>query len=115
MNINVKYNIGDKIRYFEKDSVPIFKICPCCGGRTYIMGLDSMVYKCPNCEGDGQIYTGETKIEKQEKIGIIKAIHINYDSDSDYYKKRGPEIYYTVSSISSNSYNIEQNDIFEIV
>lgn len=104
MIIDVKYNIGDNIRYIEKISYPVWKLCPCCNGKKYIIGADEEKYRCPKCEGNGQVHEEDTSIEK-EKTGTIKTIHIHYNSDS-YYDK--PSIYYT---IPQSVYHIQQEDI----
>lgn len=108
MTIDVKYNIGDNIRYIKKISHPIWELCSCCNGKKYIIGADGEQYECPNCDGDGKIHEGDLNIE-DEKTGIIKSIHIHYDSDMESYHRK-PNIYYT---IPQSVHHINQEDILE--
>ena len=64
MMIDVKYNIGDSIRYIEKTSHPVWGCCPCCEGEKYIIGADGEQYECPKCEGNGTVdsYHGKPNI-----------------------------------------------------
>ena len=106
MTIDVKYNIGDSIRYIEKISHPVWDLCSCCKGEKYIIGADGEQYECPKCEGNGKIRKENSNVE-DEKTGTIKSIHIHYDSDMDSYHGK-PNIYYT---IPQSVYHIQQEDI----
>ena len=106
MTIDVKYNIGDSIRYIEKISHLVWDLCSCCKGEKYIIGADGEQYECPKCEGNGKIRKENLNVE-DEKTGTIKSIHIHYDSDiSSYHGK--PDIYYT---IPQSFYHIQQADV----
>lgn len=106
MTIDVKYNIGDNIRYIEKISHLVWGRCPCCEGEKYIIGADGEQYECPKCEGNGKIREENLNVE-DEKTGTIKSIHIHYDSDIDSYHGK-PDIYYIVPQ---SVYHIQQEDI----
>lgn len=104
MIINVKYDIGDSIRYIEKIYDPVWELCPCCKGKKYIIGADKEKYQCPKCKGNGRVHEEGTSVEK-EKTGTIEAIHVHYNSDC-YHDKLS--IYYT---IPQSVYHIQQEDI----
>lgn len=106
MIINVKYDIGDTVRYIEKIIDPVWEPCPCCNGKKYIIGADKEKYQCPNCEGEGKV-EGEDAFVEKEKTGTIQTIHVYYNSGSCYDK---PSIYYT---IPQSVYQIQQEDILE--
>ena len=106
MTIDVKYNIGDSIRYIEKISYPVWDLCSCCKGEKYIIGADGEQYECPKCAGNGKVHEGDLNIE-DEKTGTIKSIHIHYDSDMDFYHGK-PDIYYIVPQ---SAYHIQQEDV----
>ncbi len=108
MTIDVKYNIGDNIRYIEKISHPVWGRCPCCDGEKYIVGVDGEHYECPKCGGNGKVHEGDLNVET-EKTGTIKSVHIHYDSDMDFYHGKS-NIYY---SIPQGSYHIRQEDVLE--
>ena len=107
MIIEIKYNVGDNIRYTYSDYVTKYVKCPCCDGSGYIVGKNGKVYDCPNCDPDhwGQIKDGYD-IFKHEVTGTISAFHVNYDST---LKK--PIIYYSTPQDSK----IFQEDIIERV
>lgn len=107
MIIDVKYNIGDNIRYIKENFYPVWKTCPCCDGKKYIIGADERKYQCPNCEGYGEVQEDDMHVEKEEKTGTINSVHINYASDMDSYHGK-PDIFYTVPQ---SFYHIQQEDI----
>lgn len=105
MTIDVKYNVGDNIRYIEKIFHPVWDRCSCCKGEKYIIGADEKQYECPKCKGNGKVCEGGLNVE-DKKTGTIKSIHIRYDSNID----GKPNIYYT---IPQSVYHIQQEDILE--
>lgn len=109
MIIEIKYNVGDSIRYIERKTHEVWGPCTCCDGSGYITGFDGEKYDCPNCEGKGQVFEGELESE-EEKTGTVSSVHVVYDSN--YYGHRGkkPWIYY---NIPQNHYNINQEDVIE--
>ena len=106
MKIEIKYNIGDVIKYKHKILHEVFEPCTCCDGVGKIIGADGDVYLCPKCEGNKSVKVGELE-EEIEKEGTINRILINYDSMMECYHGK-PWIYYNVPQ---NTYNIMQEDI----
>ena len=95
MKIKIKYDVGDKVRYWRINKEPIFANCGCCAGSGWVQGRDGYDYTCPECEGAGKIFVEykEIKIEDECTIGTV---HVHYDSD--LYSKDGfgvVNIYYT--------------------
>ena len=109
MIIEVKYNVGDSIRYIERKNHEVWGPCPCCDGFKYITGADGEKYECPVCEGKGQVLEGELESE-EEKTGTISSIHVIYDSNYHGRAGREPWVYY---NIPQDRYNIDQKDIIE--
>lgn len=108
MIIEVKYNIGDSIRYIERKDHITWKPCLCCDKNGYIVGADGEKYDCPVCEGRGRV-EGEIKTEEEEKTGTIKTIHVHFDSEMASFHGK-PDIYYTTPQ---SIHHIDQEDIIE--
>ena len=109
--IQIKYDVGDNIRFFDIKKEAIKIECPCCGGSGHIIGYDNQEYECGECEGEGTIQTGEYKEYKCEKTGTISSVHVHYDSNMIRHGKFGePAIYYNTLHSRSNIY---QEDIIE--
>lgn len=108
MIINVKYDIGDTIRYIEKKRNYVYGSCPCCNKTGEITGADGEKYECPNCKGSKKVCKGITESE-EEKTGTIKTINVSYDSGMECYHGKS-WIYYTTPH---SSYHIMQEDIIE--
>lgn len=108
MKIEVKYNIGDNIRYIQRTPHAVYVECPCCGGEGWIFGADKKIYDCPNCEGFGKICEKEIESE-EEKTGTIKTFAVSYNSEMECYHGK-PWIYYTTPQ---SLYRIMQDDIIE--
>lgn len=79
MTINIKYNIGDNIRYIYKEWTPKYIKCSCCNGKGRIIGFDLKQYDCPNCGSRGEIKDG-CSLKKEIKEGTISCIFAQYDS-----------------------------------
>ena len=77
--INIKYNVGDVIRYKVQREEFKHLPCPCCGGPGWIPGMDKMKYECPECEGHGWI-EGPARVVEEIKEGTIARVHAEYDS-----------------------------------
>lgn len=109
MNINVKYDIGDVIKYMMKIRHEVFDKCPCCYGDGYVIGQDGRQYECSECEGTGSVSTGKYLVEAQEKEGTISSIHVHFDSNYSSFDGK-PKIYYNVPQ---TIYKIMQEDVIE--
>ena len=110
MKIEVKYNIGDNIRYIERKQHDVYVECPCCRGKGWILGADEETYECPRCEGYAEVYDGTEEI-LEEKTGTIQTFHVSYDSEIECYHGK-PWIYYTTPH---SLYRIMQDDVIEKV
>ncbi len=108
MIINVKYDIGDTIKYIERKKQYVYGSCPCCNRAGEITGVDGEKYECPNCKGSGKVYK-EMIESKEEKTGTIKTINVSYSSEMECYHGK-PWIYYTTPH---SSYHIMQEDVIE--
>lgn len=108
MIIDIKYNLGDNIRYIERKQHEVYGPCPCCDQVGEIIGADGEKYECPNCEGSGKVYEGMIE-SKKEKTGTIKAFAVSYNSEMECYHGK-PWIYYITPH---SSYHIMQDDIIE--
>lgn len=110
MIIDVKYNLGDNIRYIERKRHETYGPCPCCNQVGEIIGVDGKKYECPNCGGSGEVFEGMIE-SKEEKTGTIQSFIVSYHSDMECYHEK-PWIYYTTPH---SSYHIMQDDIIEKV
>lgn len=107
--INIKYDVGDNIRYIERKRKPILIDCPCCGGSGKIIGKDGNLYDCGECEGQGKYHVDSWEEELCEKTGTICRVSVRYDTSmSSFYGKA--EIYYNVPHSTKN---ISQDDVIE--
>ena len=106
MIIDIKYNIGDNIRYIERKRREVYGPCPCCDQTGEIIGADGEEYECPNCDGSGRVYKETIKTE-EEKTGTIKTFVVSYNSEMECYHGK-PWIYYTTPH---SSYHIMQEDV----
>lgn len=79
MIINVKYDVGDTIKYVHTDHRRTFGKCECCGGGGNIIGMDYKAYTCPRCHGTGMAHIGWMD-ESEEKEGTIWQVIVEYDS-----------------------------------
>lgn len=108
MKIDVKYAVGDKIRYWRIDRKERYATCGCCGGLGWIEGKDKYNYPCPECDEFGKILAGVEEI-KVEDEGTISAVHVHYDSNIMTKKGYGVvNIYY---SLPQKAEHIQQEDI----
>ena len=107
MTIDVKYNVGDNIRYIKENFYPVWEPCPCCDGKKYIIGADERKYQCPNCEGHGKVMMEDDMRTEEEKTGTIDSVHVTYDSNMDSYHGK-PNIFYT---IPQSVYHIPQENV----
>ena len=79
--INIKYDVGDNIKYIHRIHKDIMDECPCCGGTGQIIGVDGKWYECGECEGSGKIYSGKQEIIESIEEGTICDVHAHYDSN----------------------------------
>lgn len=108
MIVDVKYNVGDCIKFYKGDWIPRYKKCPCCNGAGWVKGYDGGQYDCGNCEGEGQVRDGYD-VEKELKESIISSVHFQYDSDA--VEKKKLKIWYRTPRES----RILQEDVIEKV
>lgn len=112
MIIDVKYDIGDVVKYIERRKDKVFGPCSCCDGDGYITGNDDVKYVCPKCKGGKQDFLGE-KVSEEEKVGTLSSIHVRYDSNFDEsFGRNKLLIYYHVPR---SDYCIKQEDIVGII
>lgn len=90
MNIDVKYDVGDKVVYKKRETEFREETCSCCGGKGSIIGVDGKTYICGHCDGSGTTIKGPYVGKIVEKEGIVQSVHVRYDSD----KGRVDSIYY---------------------
>jgi hypothetical protein len=102
MNIDVKYNIGDNVKYYIINTLDMYETCSFCNGRTEIQGADHTILPCPKCNGRGATRI----IRTEEKTGIITDINVYFDSSN----MKVPIIMYVV-----NGSTVAQNDIVGVV
>ena len=111
MIIEVKYGVGDAIKYLKKKRKEIIDECPCCGGTGNVEGVDGNLYDCGYCDSTGFIETGRYEEEVEELIGTISSVHVAYDSNIARKGQLGKvQISYCVPQ---SYYNIMQEDIIE--
>lgn len=107
--INIKYDVGDNIRYIDRKRKPILIDCPCCGGKGYVMGCDGNPYDCGECEGQGKYHADSWEEELCEKTGTICRAVVKYDTSMSSFHGEA-EIYYNVPHSTKN---ISQDDVIE--
>lgn len=102
MNIEIKYNIGDVIKYRTTNTTTETAPCTFCNGSKTIQGHDNSVLPCPRCNGTGIMHLTETR----EGTATINQFSVNYDSGSN-----------TVPTIIYRTPNgqFKQEDIIETV
>lgn len=106
MNINVRYNIGDKVSWRIPQTGSDDIICPFCNGTKIVQGHDGSTLPCPKCNGRGTVKT----IEYREGSSTITGINVMYNSDDlKNYGDGAVIVYY------SNSGNVDQRYITGIV
>lgn len=86
MLIEVKWAIGDKVKFIMVTEENIVKECPCCGGSGKVLGVHNGWYECGECEGTGEIITEEKRAVETEHIGIIADIKIYWNRCAEKYE-----------------------------
>lgn len=77
MNIDIKYNIGDKVKWRKSQELNQYETCSFCNGAKEVQGADNTVLPCPKCHG-----RGTTKVLGYiDGIGKIIGMSINYNSE----------------------------------
>lgn len=104
MIIDVKYDIGDKVKYVYREQHRILEKCGCCGGNKAIIGLDYKEYRCPKCDGTGCIYIGHMEHEEVRE-GVVWGVEVEYRSVRD----KRPIINYNMP------HKISQDDVIEVI
>lgn len=108
MIIDVKYNVGDCIKFYKKNWTEKYVKCGCCNGEGSIIGYNGKRYDCGHCGGKGVIRDGYD-VEEELKESIISSVHFQYDSDA--IEKKKLKIWYKTPRES----RILQEDIIEKV
>lgn len=108
LNIEVKYNKGDIIRYIHKETKYEHVPCGFCDGAGRLKGCDGTVHECPVCEGYGW-NEGKAYQEVNEWQDEIDGIQVHYDSDNYPYKNAGPSVRYR----TKQGHYVDQNDVRE--
>ena len=82
MLIEVKYAIGDKVRYRHATTIVEKEDCTFCNGSGEIVSMfDGTIEECPRCDGRGYLeneYDGT-----REYIGTIRDIQVYYYGDKN--------------------------------
>lgn len=102
MIIEVKYDIGDKIKWQYGVKSNNYITCPFCNGENVIIGKDGSQIICPKCHGNGNI---REEIQ-HERVDIIDGVYVNYVNDKLNNSFNGPEIKYVCGVIAVNQENI---------
>lgn len=113
MQINILYDVGDKIRYVQPHQQEIVKNCSCCAGTGQIVGRDGLIYECGECEGSGIKRTGKYRVTTEERTGTISSVHVAYDSNMCRGRGKDLGYVYIYYNVPQNHYNIDQEDIIE--
>ncbi len=103
MNIEVKYNIGDKIKFKTAQQLDEYETCSFCNGNKQIQGADNTVLPCPKCNGRGIT----RKVLVTDKIETIYNIMVSYNS----MDMGQAQISYQIA----NGAFIQQDDIIGVV
>ena len=109
MLIDVKYKIGDKVRF--KHPVVAFRRvkCACCDGIGTIIGRDGKEYECPECEGNGYL---------DEEYKDYDAVHESTIRGIEcfcYGDKREPYVLYQMSDWKWSQTQIAENQILGVI
>lgn len=106
MIIDVKYNVGDKVKWKSYVETKDHITCPFCSGKNVIIGNDGSQMICPRCYGNGNI-----AVEKEiDKEGNIVQILIAYNSNNKQKYMNGPEISYNI-----DGFLVDQSRILEVI
>ena len=111
MKIEPKYNIGDNIRYVQREEHKIYETCPCCAGTGIMIGRDGNEYDCGECEGNKRVFYGKYNVIENAREGTVSSVHVHYDSN--LCSKGGIGIVKIYYRTPHHNYNIDENDIFE--
>ena len=106
MIIDVKYNVGDKVKWKSFVETKDHVTCPFCGGKNVINGEDGSQMICPRCYGNGNIVV-EKEIDRE---GSIIQILVSYNSNEKQKYIGGPEILYNI-----NGSLVDQSRILEVI
>ena len=99
MNIEVKYDVGDKINLQFTHTLNEYENCSFCNGTGEIQGADNTILPCPRCNGQKRI----RKTQIQMSTDTIRNIIVRYESEH----MTKPEILYQ----TINGATIQQEDV----
>lgn len=98
MVVEIKYGIGDRVKFKFAQKEIEYAPCPCCGGRGTIDGVDGNEYECSECDGSGKVEIKSIKVmhDYYNTIDDIKVVWSRDKKDAKvYYKMNGWNWSYT--------------------
>ena len=100
MIIDIKHNVGEKIRFRLPQDSSEYSSCTFCDGSGKISGYDNSVAICPVCKGIGEVQK-KVFVEGESTIRIVT---VNYNSKTDL----APKVVYIC-----DGYNIPADNVLE--
>ena len=113
MLIDVKYAIGDKVRFKHTVVIVDKEACTFCNESGYVTGADGTTEECPRCEGKGYIeveINGELTYE-----GEIKDIQVYYYENPTSGVTPNPYVMYKMSGWNWSQTWISESSIIEVI
>ena len=86
MNIEIKYNIGDRIQWRNINETDQMETCSFCNGTGEVQGADNTILPCPKCHG--------LKITAVQNYTLKDDIIKNFSIEYDPTNMAKPKIYY---------------------
>lgn len=111
MLIEVKYAIGDHVRFKNSATIVEKEDCEFCGTIGTITGLDGTVEDCPRCDGKG--YTEKEISSELEYDAVINDIKVYYCGRND--RVQNPYVLYRMSGWSWGQTWIGEDQILEVI
>ena len=107
MTIEVKYSIGDRVKF--RHSVSDIDLIPCtfCNCTGKVTGADGTTDDCPRCDGRSAIQEEYDAIKEFE--GIIKRIELHMDG------KKEPYVLYQMEGWKWSYSWIAESQILEVI
>lgn len=110
MLIEVKYAIGDKVRFRHGVTIVDKDHCSFCDGEGVIRSLfDGTEEECPRCDGKG--YTEHEYEGSVEDIETIRDIQVYYYGEND----KEPYVLYRMSGWKWSQTWIAESQILEVI
>lgn len=109
MLIDIRYAIGDQVRYKQTATIVDKKACSFCNESGKVVSLfDGTSEECPRCEGKG--YIEKEVLGNLEYEGTIQDIQVYYFGD---HQDKEPYVLYRMAGWANSQTWIAESSILE--